>query len=689
VTPGQAAPGVLIVDDEPLNRAVLEHLLNSNGINTIQGKNGQEAIALSTDPNVKIDLILLDISMPDINGIQVLRLLRQVRSQMELPIIMVTSADDNAQLVEAFRNGANDYITKPIEPQVTLARIDSQLKLKHAQSALRDSEERYALASRGTNDGLWDWNLATGEIYFSERWKTMLGLPEHQPIDQFSDWVAFMHPEDVIRVQDDLETHLCGESEQFQTELRLLHQEEGYRWMLCRGLAVRNRAGSAVRIAGSLTDITDGKVADALTGLPNRLLFQDRVQRCLDQARRYPSRKFAVLYLDVDGFKLINDNYGHEAGDRFLVQFARRLETSVRNCDSAVSRLGGDEFAVLVENMTDYSSAEAVADRILEVLEAPFQVGGTEFFARASIGISTISDRGNTAAEVLREADTAMYFAKKNVHVPFKYFSPELNAETLARLELSSELRRALEQEELVLHYQPIVETDSYKIAGFEALIRWESARLGTVLPDQFIPVAEETGLIVPIGEWVLQTACETMHRLRDDNLPSPMISVNVSIKQLDSEGFVESVLRVLETTGFEPSRLKLEVTESVVMEDPEQAIKRLELLRAAGVTIGLDDFGTGYSSLAYLHHLPLNILKIDRSFVSQMVETSSSFAIVKTIARLADSLDLDVIAEGVETEQQLTLLEEMGCRYSQGYLFSQAVPESEIRGLLEKHGRA
>lgn len=677
-TPRHDVPRILVVDDEPLNRAILEHIVQANGYEVVHATNGQEALCIAIDE--PIDLVLLDISMPILGGLQVVRLLRQLYDSMELPVIMVTSADDNSQLVSAFRNGANDYINKPVEPDVVLVRIEAQLKL-------RDSEERYALASRGTNDGLWDWNLVSNDVYFSERWKTMLGMEPTDNIQSFSQWVDVMHPEDVMRVQDDLETHLCGESEHFETELRLSHRKAGYRWMLCRGLAVRDKSGSAVRIAGSLTDITDAKVADALTGLPNRLLFQDRVQRCLEQARRYPSRKFAVMYLDIDKFKMINDNFGHEAGDRFLVEFARRLEMAVRSCDSAIARLGGDEFAVLVEGTKNSRDAERVAVRIIEVLEAPFEIAGNEFFTAASIGIAEFSDRVENADALLREADTAMYYAKQNAHVPFKSFTPELNAESLARLELGSELRRAIERDELVLHYQPIVDAQSGMLAGFEALIRWDSTKFGMVMPSRFIPLAEETGLIVSIGEWVLKEACETISRLATNGKKSPMISVNVSTRQMTSDGFVERVLEILDSIDLAPERLKLEVTESAVMRDPEQSIERLNVLRNHGVTIGLDDFGTGYSSLAYLHHLPLKILKIDRSFVAEMVNSTTSLAIVKTIVRLADSLDLDVIAEGVETDEQLQILKDFGCQYVQGFYLSRPLPESEIPQIIASLG--
>ncbi len=681
---GRADARILIVDDEVINRMVLSRMLRQRGFEVVEADNGRSAIKLLINEN--FDLVLLDLAMPMLDGLQTSRLLRQVRTKMQLPVIIVTASDERECVIEAFRSGANDYITKPIDQEIAIARIESQLQLKRAQEALRESEERYALAAQGSNDGLWDWNLYTGSVYFSQRWKTMLGLSPNEKLDTMSDWLERVHADDLLRVRNGLTAHLRGETQHFETELRMLHANNGYRWMLCRGLAVRNELGKAVRIAGSLSDITEGKVADALTSLPNRLLFVDRLQRCLDQCRRYPNRRFAVLYLDVDGFKLINDTYGHQTGDAFLIEMSRRLESAVRNSDSVVARLGGDEFAVLLENIRSELDATTVAERVIDAMATPFHIGGREVVTRASIGITTNSERCETADMLIREADSAMYFAKSNTHVRYKFFEPCMMEESAARLEMTSELRKALALNELTVQYQPIVDIQIGVTAGFEALARWTNSRFGSVPPSEFIPLAEESGLIVDIGSFVMQTACTQAVDLCAQGNRTIMMSVNVSPRQIISDALVENVQTTVQSSSLPYGCLKLEVTETTVMQDPDTSIQLLTALRDSGVAIGLDDFGTGYSSLAYLHRLPLSVLKIDRSFVVDMFNSQENLAIVETIIKLADSLKLDVIAEGVENAEQLIHLQKLGCKYVQGYYFCKPVKATEATELLHRN---
>ena len=669
---------ILVVDDEPVNRLVLKQILESNGYEVYEASSGQSAVSQLLEQSY--DLVLMDLEMPGMNGVQAVRLVRQFKTQLQLPVIMVTSKGSCDS--EAFREGFNDYIKKPADKEVVLARVNLHLQLKRAQDSLLLSEERYALAAAGSNDGLWDWQLAKGTLYCSDRMQSMLGLPA-KSLKTVTEWFDLIHEEDASRVQKDLNAHFCGESDHFETELRLLHQSSGYRWMLCRGLAVRDLNGKVIRIAGSLTDITEGKVADALTGLPNRLLFVDRVQRCVEQAKRYPSRRFAILYLDVDGFKLINDSYGHEVGDEYLIAIAKRLETAVRSSDSVVSRLGGDEFAVLVENLKGTGCAEAVANRIIKSLSGPIRIKNRELFARASIGIAMNRGGEPAAEEMIREADVAMYFAKENSHLPYKVFEPQMASEAAERLEMSSELRNALSKQEMSLRFQPIVDLRNGATAGFEALVRWSNSKLGNVSPEEFIPLAEESGLIVNLGSFVIRTACAVASELSEIASEPLFMSVNVSMRQMISDDLLDVVSNALKDSGLMRHQLKLEVTETAVMDDPDECIELLEQLRALGVSIGLDDFGTGYSSLAYLHRLPLNVLKIDRSFVAAMFSSAENMAIIETILTLGKSLGLEVIAEGVETRKQLERLRDLGCRYVQGFLFSKPVYQDEVSGLV------
>lgn len=678
-----AGPVALIVDDEQTNRDILKNILNEHGYRTLEAHTGNDAIL--TIATHAVDLVLLDILMPGMDGFEVLRRLRSQASETELPVIMVTASSDSDQIVKAFELGANDYLTKPVDVAVTLARITTQMRLKNAQAALRESEERYSLAARGANDGLWDWNLVTGEIYYSPRWLAMLGLdesaePEHATTDL---WFRYIHPEDRLRFEMELDQHLSGETQHFEVELRMEHAEGGFHWMLCRGLAVRNSKGKALRMAGSLTDITEGKVADALTSLPNRVLLLERLKWCIERQQREAPEPFALLYLDLDNFKLVNDSLGHEAGDRLLVSFARRLEGCVRSKSSVVSRLGGDEFAVLLERIEGVDDAIAVAKRILQSISVPFSLGGVkEVYTTASIGISMGTERSCDAVDMLQEADTAMYEAKAQGHSLYRVFDPVMKEQVTARMEIEMELRNVVERDELVLHYQPIFQMATGRLAGLEALVRWNHPRLGMVAPASFIPVAEETGLIVPIGRWILEEACRQMRQWRreDPRFDDLTVNVNLSIKQLiDTDDFEEHLIQLLDETELPGRALMLEMTESAMIEQQEDAVAMLGRLRRLGVSVALDDFGTGYSSMTQLYRLPLDALKIDQSFINQIIPCIENRTIVRAIISLTNNLNLNVIAEGIETAQQKRLLASMGCRHAQGHFFSRALPPDQI----------
>jgi len=600
---------------------------------TVQAESGTQALELVAEGGIA--LVLLDIVMPDIDGFEVLTRLRQQHTTTELPVIMVTGDDGRDQVIKAFQKGANDYVTKPVDVDIAMARIDTQMQLRKSQVALRVSEERYALAAAGTNDGLWDWQITTGEAYFSLRWKLMLGIENGDQVDSIDDWLERIHKDDRKRVNCELQAHLQGEIPHFESELRMRREDGNYRWMLCRGLAIRDQDGQATRIAGSLSDITEGKVADALTGLPNRLLYRDRLQRTIDRYARSQEYKFAVLYLDLDNFKLVNDSLGHEAGDQLLIAVARRLESCLRSCDSIVARFGGDEFTILLESLGSAADAELVAQRVIEAVTAPIKLGNDrEIFAAASIGISYVG---------------------------------------------------ALERNQIFLHYQPIVEVYSGTLVGFEALARWNHSRLGMVPPSQFIPIAEETGLIVPIGQAVLEMACRQLRDWKSKHAKSKTwsMSVNLSSKQLTQDGLVEMIQQTLERESLASGDLRLEITESAIMKDPEHGIRLLTGLRELGARVAIDDFGTGYSSLAALHWLPLDVLKIDRSFVDKMSHSRENLAIVRTILTLANHMNLDVVAEGIETEEQRKKLLSMGCEFGQGFLFSRPMDSCQVESLL------
>ena len=440
-------PGsLLIVDDEEMNRDMLSQRLELKGYSVTAADNGRQALALVERHS--FDLVLLDVMMPDLNGLEVLRLLRRRYAPAELPVIMVTARDQSEDVVEAFSLGSNDYVTKPIDLPVVLARIATQVSHKRAQAALLKSEARYALAARGTNNGLWDWDLQTNEIYYSTRWKAMLGYKDDEVGSSPEEWFGRAHPDDSERLRTCLAAHREGCTPHFECEHRLLHDDQAYRWVLARGVAVRDCHGKGLRMAGSLTDITEGKVSDALTGLPNRILFTEHLERSLDRSTRHPESRFAVLFLDLDRFKVVNDSLGHLVGDQLLIAFARRMEACLRSSDTlsratvenTIARLGGDEFTVLLQGINDAGDAIAVAERIQKELTAPFTLGRHEVFTSASIGIALPGPGHQRPEDLLRDADTAMYSAKANGKARHEVFDSAMRARAVARLDLETEL---------------------------------------------------------------------------------------------------------------------------------------------------------------------------------------------------------------------------------------------------------
>ena len=640
-----------------------------------------------------VDVVLLDLTLPDSQGIDTFE--RAYAEAPQVPIIVMTGIDDAEMARKAVRDGAQDYLVKrQVDTQLLIRSIYYAIERKRFEEHMRESEERYSLAVNGANDGVWDWNLGSGEVYYSPRWSGLLGLAEDEVSSQPADWFDRVHPDDLDRLRNEIKGHLEGRTEHFESEHRMRHRDGSYRWMLSRGIAIREESGPAYRMAGSLTDIHGRKMTeqqllhdamhDALTGLPNWALFMDRLGIALAQAKRRGDHMFAVLFLDLDRFKNVNDSLGHTVGDRLLVAIARRLRKLLRPGDT-VARLGGDEFAVLVSAIEGPADATRITDRIHEELGRAFDLEGHEVFTTASIGIALGSDGYDRPEEVLRDADTAMYRAKslgKNRH---SIFDQEMHQQAVELLQLETDLRRAVEREEFCLHYQPIISLASGEIEGFEALVRWRHPVRGLVYPNEFIPVAEETGLIVPIGWCVLREACQKMtewHR-RYPSLQTMSINVNLSGRQFLQPDLDEQIRSILQDAHLDPSRLRLEITESMIMEDADSAVMKLEQLRDTGVQLHLDDFGTGYSSLSHLHRLPTHTIKIDRSFVSRMSESKDHTEIVATIVALARSLGMSAAAEGLETADQLARLRDLSCDYGQGFYISRPLDDQAASDLI------
>ena len=682
---------LLIVDDNEMNRDVLARRLARKGYEVVLTDNARQLLRRVKED--AIDLLLLDIEMPEISGLEALKTLRESYSPIELPIIMVTAKSQSDDVVKALDLGANDYVTKPIDFAVALARIGTQLSHKRAQEALKESEERYALAARGANDGLWDWDVQADVVYFSPRWKNMLGYQENEIGDKPEEWLGRIHDADRERVKEEIAAHQRGLTPQFESEHRVLHKDATFRWMLSRGLAVHNESGKTLRMAGWQTDITEGKVSDPLTGLPNRLLFADRLGRLIKHTKRRKDYQFAVLFLDLDGFKMINDSLGHLIGDQLIVEVAIRLEKCLRATDTVarlgegfiVARLGGDEFTVLLDDLKDPTDAKAAADRLMKAVTSPFILGGREVFTSVSIGIALSNSSYEQPEEILRDADTAMYRAKSLGKARYEVFDADMRASLMARLQLEMDLHRALEHNEFQNFYQPIVSLASGEIVGFEALLRWDHPTRGQLAPEEFISVAEETGLIRELGWWNLREACRQMSewRARGCNYSHLTISVNLSPKQFLQPNLVEDIRNLMHELRMPPGILKLEITESTMMGDPTASVEMLRQIKSLGISLAIDDFGTGYSSLSYLHRFPLDTLKIDRSFISHMDEGEDGTEIARTILPMASNLHLDVVAEGVETFEQLTLLKKLECKYGQGFYFSKPLSAEDAASLL------
>jgi PAS domain S-box-containing protein len=679
-------PTLLLVDDDASVRATLARLVERQGFAVQMADSGRQA--LEQLARATPALVLLDRSLDDMDGLTVLRSIRQRFSPGEVPVIMVTGFGESDAVVEALELGANDYLSKPLDMPVAMARIRTQLARHEAERALVESQERYALAIRAANDGIFDWRLDTGEGHFSARWRALLGC-EDGHVASLDTWFARVHPDDLTALRSSLDEHLAGKTDHFEMEHRVQGPSDSYRWVLARAVAVRDDTGHAVRLAGSLSDITEGKVADALTGLPNRVLLMDRLGRLIGHAHRAPGFQVVVMFIDLDRFKMINDSLGHHVGDELLIQASARLDGCVRSTDtvariaggstvpgSTVGRVGGDEFVVVLGGMNQAAGAPTVAERLHAAFAEKFDVCGHEVFVSLSVGVAISGPQTERGEDLLREADTAMYRAKAAGPARTEFFRHDMRQEARVELESDTELRLALERREFELLYQPIVDLDTGQTVTLEALLTWRHARSRATSAAQLIGIAERTGLIVPLGLWVLEQACADLVKLttRYPELSSVGVSVNLSAKQLavpDLAGAFEGVVGAI---GLDPSRVEFELTESCVMVDPGAAQRTLEALRQRGFRLSIDDFGTGHSSLSYVHRLPVERLKMDRSFLSHERGPRETDGVIRAVVDLGRHLGLGVVAEGVETAADVARVRALGCTTAQGYYL--AVPQ-------------
>ena len=568
----------------------------------------------------------------------------------------------------------------------------SRDKLESSEAALRISEERYSRAVGGTNDGLFDWNMSENTVYFSPRWKSMLGYDDTQITDDPESYFRFVHPDDIEVLRQNIALFEMRPGKYLVNEHRVLHKNGDYRWVLFRALASDEKGeGKTTRLSGSQSDIHAQKLAeqqlvhdamhDRLTGLPNRHLLLERLQHYLDTPKRRKQETSALLFLDLDGFKTVNDTRGHPAGDELLIALAKRLKNYL-SANDTLARFGGDEFVVLAEDVNGIDQVEDIAESIQLALEKPFAVGNGESFVSASIGITLSSKSYTKATEMLRDADIAMYRAKADGKKRHVVFNAQMHGNVVKQAELVNDLRHVLEREELEIYYQPVIDLqNSRRLVGFEALLRWNHPQHGLISPEEFVPLLEDTGMIIEVGQWLIETATKDIKSWHKKNY-TPWIAVNVSAVQLRESGLHATVKRALLLSGLESKYLTLEITETNVMQNELIARAILNEVKQLGVKLSMDDFGTGYSSLSYLKRFPWDYVKIDRSFVKDIDINSDDVAIIEAITVMVHSLNFDVVAEGVETVNQLKVLKDYGIDCVQGFLLARPAPEKKWKNL-------
>jgi diguanylate cyclase (GGDEF)-like protein/PAS domain S-box-containing protein len=697
---------ILVVDDNPVNLGVVGEHLEDNNYNVTVAQDGLEGLKRAEFGQP--DLILLDVMMPGIDGFETCRRLKANPVTADIPVIFMTALTDVTDKMAAFQAGGVDYISKPFQTEELLARVRTHLALREAQSrlarknamleqeiaarreaeaCLQRTEVSYRRLFETAPDGLMLVDGATGRVFdanpavmamLSEDPAHVLGkrlweLPgfEHvskcqASIDELTQCEIMKYDDWELRNAAGVATHaeVIGRSYQTDDRVVLLYN--------FRNINDRKEAEARIRYMA---------LHDALTGLPNRTLLTDRLGQAVAHARR-SRQKVAVMMLDLDHFKHINDSLGHHVGDLLLQTVADRLRACLRECDTA-ARLGGDEFVILLGDVEDTSAIDVVAEKVLAALKAPFSIEQHQLHIGGSIGVSLYPQDGEDASKLMRAADTAMYDAKGNGRGIHRHFTPAMNEATMRWQELANDIHMACAKGEFVLHYQPQVALDGYHITGVEALLRWNHPDQGLVLPSVFVPLLEELGLIVEVGEWALVQACQQNMAWQAAGHAPIRMAVNLSAQQFYRGDIVKSVKHALDVSGMDPQWLELELTESLTLDDTEVTIQIMNDLKTLGVTLSLDDFGTGWSSLSYLRRFPLDRIKIDRAFMSEVATEPNAAAVVQGILSLAQSLGLGCVAEGIENWDQLDYLKRQICSEMQGFLFSRPLAPDDVAGIL------
>ena len=692
---------ILIVDDDITARMMASVALEQAGFTVAEAANGQQA--LDEFAAIRPDLILMDVMMPEMDGYTACQRIRLTDAGAHTPILMLTGLDDLESINRAYEAGATDFATKPINFLLLPHRVLYMLRAKRTADELRASEARLANAQRIAKLGHFEWNVETGQFECSPQIGEIFGLRSGERIDSQEALLRHVFPEDRDVFADMIQTAI-HERRRYAVEHRILRGDDTVRTVYQEGEFITGTDRPGLWLSGTIQDVTERRrmekqvhqlaFYDGVTGLPNRTFMRRQLAQALNMAQRH-NRIMAVMVMDVDHFGRINDTLGHKAGDELLREVARRIVNCVRGgprdprtgeaINDTAARMGGDEFAIVLTEVQAAEDAALIARRIREALTPPCVVGDTEVAVTVSIGISVFPIDSRDAESLLKQADAAMRHAKNMGRDRYQFSTATINARAFERLSLENNLRKALAAGQFELHYQPKVRMSDGVPMGMEALVRWRHPDLGMVSPAEFIPVAEETGLIVPLGEWILREACRQVRAWQDEGLPPLIVSVNLSAAQFRQEGLRGLVAGIVGECRLDPAFLELEMTESLLMNDLESSIRLMHDLTSVGLSMSIDDFGVGYSSLSYLKRFPIHTLKVDQSFVRDTPDDADDAAIVTAIIALAHSLRLKVVAEGVEHEAQLQFLKRLRCDAIQGYYFSRPLPPAEFSAWIRK----
>ena len=682
---------ILVIDDDEMTRLLISQILSSTLYNIIEAKDGAEGIILFNQHTP--DLVLLDVELPKLNGFEVCHLIRESEEGQRVPIIMITGMDDTQSIENAYRLGATDFIIKPINWSLFGHHLRYILRNSHYFQSLKQSESRLEHAQKIARLGYWELENGNGHLLLSKQLSKMLSLSSFKFENGQEFLLSLIHPSEKSHINNVL-LRAFNDGLAFNLDVRIKLPNDDYLHLKLQGKLLEDNKTNTVIISGIMQDISELKESqkklvhiahhDALTNLPNRVLFNKRLEGAIQRADRL-NRKVALLFIDLNRFKQVNDSLGHEVGDLLLQEVALRFSTVIRKFD-IVARFGGDEFAILLDSIDNLDQIPSFIKRFQTLFEDPFYINEECVYIGSSVGISIYPDNGREISQLLRNADTAMYQAKKSEQDNVYFYSNDLTENTVKRWSVENELREAIEHNDFILLYQPKVCSQSQLISGVEALIRLPIKNNIAVYPSEFIPIAEETGLIIQLGKWVIEEAIRQIKAWENTVCEHLSIAVNVSSRQLYSKGFTEFVAGALKNAQIDASKLEMEITEEhLVPTNQEKTIQEaLTNLTDMGIKLSIDDFGTGYSSLSQLKSMPISILKIDKSFIDHIPHNKQDVAIIKSIISLSKNLELQVVAEGVETIEQLNYLRDNGCEMIQGYYYSKPVSCIEIQNLVQ-----